>query len=94
MLQHRVRRETGAQNRVDVRLSPVEHPNRRFPERFPGEIDVFWVGAGDDQRIEALLSQIFERLVVLVDMLLRFFAAILSGYGKWIHVKIGGVPVR
>jgi hypothetical protein len=74
LLEYGVRRETGAQDGGDALPCPLHDFGERIGERLGGEIGAGDVGPGDDERVEAILSQRLERALLLGDVFKRLGA--------------------
>src|SRR3569832_1925720 len=68
-------RVAGAKRRGDVIVGPIDDLDERLPERFEREVGLGDIGAGDDQRVQAVGLDPVETLVILLDVRTAFWSA-------------------
>ena len=73
---------------MHVFLRPVDDFPKRVPERLPVEGGICHVGAGNNQGVQFLVTQLLETRVVLGDMCLRLRTARQASHGKEVRVEI------
>ena len=69
-------------------MRPVGDLDQRFPENFLRQVGADHVGAGNDQRIQSLLANLLEAVVVAIDVRARLGIARQGVERKRVHEKL------